>query len=122
VSEPTVIKFAEFWKWIQGHPNCILSAGTPDCMIYDHEDFHWHFGQEEPDALLVQVIRGKHLVSELLIPRQGLTHVHAEMREEEEYLFECFMESDQGPVPAYYFALSHGYTSDVPEKPGRWVH
>jgi hypothetical protein len=125
MAEPVVLSFEEFWRWIQGHPNCILSAGTPDAVLYDHEDFHWYFDREGQDDLLVQVIRGKSLIGEILIPVGSVSYVQGEPREEEEYVFDCFVEGPEGPVAAYYFALAHEYTPDPEEEPvkeGRWVH
>jgi hypothetical protein len=122
VPDPVVLAFDEFWQWLQGHPNCILSAGTPETVLYDHEDFHWHFGREGEESLLVQVLRGKNLVGEILIPRGTVTHVSGELRGEGEFVFECFIESGEGPMPGYYFALSHEYTVEENDSNGRWVH
>lgn len=124
--DSVVLSFDEFWQWIQGHPNCILSIGTPDAVLYDHDDFHWTFTQqvvEGHEELVVQVIRGKSLIGEVLLPRGALTHVQGEEREEGEYTFECFVETPEGPVASYYFAMSHGYTPDEPRQGGgSWVH
>lgn len=129
MDDPKVIGFEEFWQWIQGHTNCIISAGTPDTVIYDHDDFHWSFGREVgPDGqedLLVQLVRGKQLVGEMLIPHGRMTHVQAEQRGEDgEVLFECFEESTEGTLPSFYFTLSHGYDEPDEREPrqGRWVH
>jgi len=113
---------------MQGPVNCIVSAGTPDVVLYDHDDFHWHFGREVtpegPDELLVQLVRGKQMVGEILIPHGRITHVQVEPQGEDgEFLFECYEETDEGPMISYYFTLSHGYeVLDETEGKGRWVH
>ena len=35
----TTISFDTFWRWLGGHVNCILRAGTPEAVLFDHEDF-----------------------------------------------------------------------------------
>ena len=125
MAEPVVLPFDQFWRWLQGHPNCILNAGTPEAVLYDCDDFHWHFGTEGEENLLVQVIRGKILIGEIIIPRGSVAYVQGEARGEEEHLFECFMETEAGPVAAYYFVLSHGYSAEElasTSRQGRWVH
>jgi len=118
-----VLAFDTFWKWLQGHPNCILSAGTPDAVLYDDEDFHWHFSVEEDSTLLLQVLRGKAMIGELAVTARNVSYVQSEAKGEEEYLFECVAETDSEPVTAYHFTLSHDYSAEeAPAKPGRWVH
>ena len=48
------------------HPNCIVRAGTPEAIMYDDEDLHWHFAVEGTSTLLVQVLRGKRLMGWML--------------------------------------------------------
>ena len=117
-----VIPFAKFWKWLQAHPNCILSAGTPEAVLFDCEDFHWHFGEEGDGTLLVQVLRGKELVGEVAIAPRSVTYVQSETRGAEEVLFECIAENEADRVAVYHFTLSHDYQADEPVKPGRFVH
>lgn len=134
MSDPRVLEFGEFWQWLQGHPNCIISAGTPDTALFDHDDFHWTFDRElTPEGqedVLVQLVRGKQLVGELLIPRQRMLHVQVEPQGDEgEFLFQCFErpgdEDPPGePLASYYFTLSHGYEEleAATRRQGRWVH
>lgn len=118
-----VMPFEKFWSWLQGHPNCILSAGTPETVLYDDEDFHWHFSIEEDSTLLVQVLRGKAMIGEIAINPRNIAYVQGENKGEEEFLFECVVEGESEPVAAYHFTLSHDYSAEeVPAKPGRWVH
>lgn len=116
------LTFDQFWTYLQGHPNCILSAGTPEVVLYDDDDYHWHLAREGDDNHLLQVIRGKTLVGEILIVRSQILEVQGELRAEGEYLFECLVESEEGPAPGYFITVSHDYTPEEPAKPGRWVH
>ena len=108
------LAFQDFWDWLIRHPNCVLRAGSQDSVIYDDEDFHWHFALEESDTPLVQVIRGKRLVAEILIARERVAYVQGAVGEVEgEHLFDLVVEDELGSVTAYFFVLSHAY--DAPE-------
>jgi hypothetical protein len=122
MADPIVLTFEKFWHWLQGHPNCILSVGTPDAVIYDQEEFHWHFAKEGDTTLLVQVMRGKELVGEILLPAGEVAFVEGAAKSNEEFVFECMVQGDEGPVAAYHFTLSHGYDPEEPPPQGRWVH
>ncbi len=122
MADPVVLTFEKFWHWLQGHPNCILSAGTLDAILYDQEEFHWHFGKEEDGALLVQVLHGKQLIGELVITAAEIAYVEGDAKATDEFLFECVMEGPEGPVTLYQFTLSHGYDPGERAPQGRWVH
>ena len=117
----TTLPFETFWTWLQAHPNCIIRAGTPEAVVYDHEDLHWHFTAEGSDSFVVQVFRGKQLVGELVLTPADVSYVQGVAGEEDEYVFDLISESETDRVAAYFFVLSHGYdTSDRPS--GRAVH
>jgi len=119
----TTLSFETFWNWIQTHPNCILRAGTPDVIVYDDDELHWHFTAEGGDTLVVQLLRGKDLVAEILMVQAEVAYVQGVAGEEEdEYVFELISETEDDRVAAYHFVLSHGY--DAQERPasGRAVH
>ena len=118
----SVIPFEKFWKWVQGHPNCILSAGTPEAVLYDDEDFHWHFSADEDGTQLLQVLRGKQLVGEIAITPRNVSYVQSEGKGEEEFVFECIAELDAESIAAYHFTLSHDYSPEEVVKQGRWMH
>ncbi len=100
----------EFWSWIVLHPNCILRAGTPEATFYDDDDLHWYVAHDEPDYLLVQLLRGKRLIGELAVAREEVAYVQAVAGEREgEHLFELISESETDRVAACYFVLSHGF-------------
>ena len=109
-NETPTLSFEEFWSWLVRHPNCILRAGTQDAVLYDDEEFHWHFAVEGPDTPLVQVIRGKRLVGELLIARDRIAYVQGVAGEiEGEHVFDLVVESEIDQLTAYFFVLSHAY-------------
>lgn len=121
-SDSPTLTFDAFWNWLLGHPNCILRAGAPDCILYDDEDLHWHFAAEGPDSLVVQLIRGKRLSGELFIQPEAVSYVQGYAGEQEgEFVFELISESERERFSAYFFVLSHAY--DAPDGPsGRAVH
>jgi hypothetical protein len=113
------LSFEEFWDWLIRHPNCILRAGTQDAVIYDDEDYHWHFAVEGPDTPLVQVIRGKRLVSELLIAKERVAYVQGSLGDAEgEHLFDLVVEDENEQMTAYFFVLTHAYEQPETGTPG----
>jgi hypothetical protein len=113
-NESPTLSFAQFWSWLIRHPNCILRAGTQDAVVYDDEDFHWHFAVESPDTPLVQIIRGKRLIGELLIARERIAYVQGTTGDVEgEHVFDLVVESEIDQLTAYFFVLSHAYDETV---------
>ena len=125
MDEPLTLTFETFWAWVVAHPNCILRAGTPESVLYDDEEFHWHFATEGPHTLLVQVIRGKRLVGELLVEPEGVTYVQGAAGErEDEFVFELVTEAEGERTVAFFFVLTHGYDGEEaePTHPHSRVH
>ena len=126
--ETPTLSFDEFWDWIVRHPNCILRAGTQDAVLYDDEDYHWHFAIEGPDTPLVQVIRGKRLLGELLIARDRIAFVQGAPGDVEgEHVFDLVVETEAEHLTAYFFVTSHAYESaagsgSIDMTPGHSVH
>ena len=118
----TTLAFDAFWTWLQAHPNCIIRAGTPEAVIYDDDDLHWHFTSEGMETLVVQAIRGKDLVAEILVAPGEVAYVQGVAGDEEEYVFELISESETERVAAYYFVLSHGFDAEERITSGRPVH
>jgi hypothetical protein len=117
------LSFRSFWSWLQTHPNCILRAGTPEVVLYDHDDLHWHFATEGEDTEVVQLMRGKGLVGEIVVLPGDVTYVQGVAGEaEDEYMFELVTESERDRVAAYHFVLSHGYDTQETPTSGRAVH
>jgi hypothetical protein len=116
------LPFTKFWTWLQTHPNCIVRAGTPEVVIFDDDDLHWHFGHEDDGTLLVQVIRGKKLLGELAIAPTDVTYVQVEPGEGEEFRFELLSESETSGAPGYHFVLSHGFDEEEAPEGRRFTH
>lgn len=121
VSSVTV-PFDKFWGWLQLHCNCILRAGTPEVVMFDHDDFHWHLAAEDENVLLVQLIRGKELVSEIVVLPNEITYVQCESGDSEEFVFECVVETEAAREVAYHFVMAHGYDEVEPTRTTRWTH
>ena len=113
MDEPLTLPFETFWSWLVAHPNCILRAGTPEAVLYDDEDLHWHFAAESTQTLLVQVIRGKRLMGELLVEPEQVTYVQGGTADrEDEFVFELVSEGEADRVVTYFFVLVHAYDGE----------
>lgn len=123
MTDPLILPFATFWDWLVTHPNCILRAGTLDAVLYDDDDLHWHFANEGRDTLLVQVLRGKRLLGELLLAPERVSFVQGSPGEQEgEYVFDLFADVEGARDSEYFFVLSHGYDAEEPSTPRRLIH
>ncbi|AOS98528.1 hypothetical protein AUP74_03162 [Microbulbifer aggregans] len=113
------LTFKEFWSWLAEHPNCILRAGSADAVIYDDDDYHWRFAEEDQRTLLVQVMRGKRPVAELFIEPEHISTVQVSPGEKGEYNFDLLVEWQGQTQVAYYFVLTHGLeeSDKKPEHP-----
>ena len=123
MDENVTLSFGVFWEWLLTHPNCILRAGTPEAAIFDDEDLHWHFATAVDDGTpVVQVLRGKRLMGELLLVPDQVSYVQGSAADEEgEYLFELISETEAERFAAYFFVLAHGYEGEGSFTPSR-VH
>ena len=111
-----------FWKWASAHYNCIVRAGSDSCVIYDQPYVHWHLAQERDGTLVVQLIRGKDLISELVIDPRQVMYVESRPDEEEQVLFELIVEAQGEAVPVYHFLMAHGYDDDQTGPRRGWTH
>lgn len=116
------IPFETFWRWLQAHPNCILRAGTPEIALFDDDDLHWHFGNDEDGVLLVQLIRGKKIQAEMLVQPSDIAYVECGPPIGEEFSFDCITETPDSRLSSYHFVLSHAYDQEEQVTPGRFVH
>lgn len=118
----STISFDDFWEWIVGHPDCIVRAGIQNAVIYDDDDYHWHFAQDDADTYLVQALRGKRLVGEFAVSRQRVAYVQGLAGDQEgEVLFEA-VAADEAETPlVFFFVMSHGLDVEMSESPHR-VH
>lgn len=121
-SPATTIPFDKFWTWLQAHANCILRAGTPDTLLFDHDDYHWHLGAEDEFTLIVQLVRGKDLVAEMLLAASEIAYVQYELTPTEEYIFECVVESESACEVAYHFVMAHDFEEMDSSSTRRWTH
>jgi hypothetical protein len=114
MDEPLTLAFEPFWSWLATHPNCILRAGTPEAVLYDDDDLHWHFGSEGSSAHIVQVLRGKRLLGELVVEPDQVSYVQGATGEEEgEFVFELVSDNESDQVASWFFVLSHGYEAEA---------
>lgn len=106
------LTFDAFWQWLQDHPNCILRAGSADAVLFDHEDFHWMLLEEEDRRAVVQVIRGKNLVGELVVFGRDVQSVQVtpdpETGDRGHFLVELMDGGKGEPQSLYHFVMSHG--------------
>lgn len=122
-SSAITLPFDKFWGWLQAHANCILRAGTPDSVLFDHEDFHWHLAAEDEATLLVQLVRGKELVGEMVLLASEIAYVQCEPTENDEYMCECIIENEAAREAAYHFVMAHEYDEAEQAVGGRhWTH
>jgi hypothetical protein len=120
---PIILSFEEFWLWLEGHTNCIVRAGTPEAVLYDDDDLHWQLVLESGDTRVVQLLRGKTAVAELLIHPADVTYVQGELGDVEgEYIFELISESERDRVATYHFVLDHGFDQAPGAGPEEPVH
>jgi hypothetical protein len=119
----TTLSFEKFWAWLHAHANCILRVGTPETVLFDHDDFHWHLGSEEEGTLIVQLVRGKDLVGEVVVFAAEVTYVQVEPGEAEgEHVFECVVENEHAREVAYHFIMAHEYDEAEHPQQRKWTH
>ncbi len=119
---PLTLQFDKFWSWLQSHANCIIRAGTPDVVLFDHEDFHWHLMNEDEFTQILQLVRGKELVGEIVVLSNDIAYVQCNSPEGDEYVFECIVETPAVREAAYHFVMSHEYDEGESPSGRRWTH
>lgn len=117
MTHPDTLSLQDFWPWLADHCNCILRAGTPDSILYDDDDFFWRFTHENPNTLLVQVVKGKRLVGEVFIESDLVSSVRITPGEKEEVIFDLMAEAEGEEQVLYYFVMTHGYDVHEPSLP-----
>jgi hypothetical protein len=119
--ETPTLTFDDFWAWVTLHPNCIVRAGTPEAVLYDDDDLHWLLASEE-SHLLVQLVRGKRLIGELLVDPEQVAYVQGARGDRDgEFLFDLIVETPSERLAAYSFVMAHAYEAEVPSH-DRAVH
>jgi hypothetical protein len=108
----------QFWRWLKDHPNCILRAGTPESFLYDHEQVHWHLGEDPDRNLVIQLIWGKQVIGEMVIAPRDVLFVQAapdgESEEPGRFIFDLIGGSKDEPYPLYHFQMAHSYEGELP--------
>lgn len=114
--EEGTLSFSEFWRWLRKHPNCILRAGTPDAVLYDHEPLHWHLDNEPDGNPVVQLVWGKVLMAELIMDVRDALYVQSmpdpDDPQGEHFMFEVIGSVDDEAYPMYRFVLAHAFDED----------
>ncbi|MBL8956756.1 MAG: serine/threonine protein kinase [Myxococcaceae bacterium] len=109
---PAPLTFDRFWRWLLDHPNCVIRAGSDDCTLIDHEDFHWDFLEEEEGDVVIQLVKGKALVAELILARRDVLFVQASLDVENAssgyWLFELIGGPKEETFTVAHVLMSHG--------------
>jgi hypothetical protein len=117
VPNEKTLSFDAFWRWLWEHSNCILRAGSADAVLFDHEEFHWVLADEEERRAVVQLLRGKSLVGELVIQSSEVREVTVgpdpETADRGHFLFELLTGPKEDPFTEYHFVLSHGLEGNL---------
>jgi hypothetical protein len=119
VETGTTMEFDRFWRWLRRHIHCIVRAGTADAYLYDQEDMHWHLDEDEDRTPIVQLLRGKQLVAELVLEVSDLLFVQVMPDPDGEagqHVFELIGGEAGAPQPVYHFVLTHGLDESTAHK------
>jgi hypothetical protein len=115
VETGTTIEFDRFWRWLKRHAGCILRAGTPDSYLYDQDDLHWHLEEDDDRVPVVQLMRGKQVLGELVLEVREVLFVQAVPDPEGEpgqFVFELVGGGEE-PYAVYHFLLAHGFEEEA---------
>ena len=106
------LTFERFGRWLLDHPTCVVRAGSEQCLLLDHDDFHWDFLEEEDGHVIVQLVKGKALVAELIISRRDVQFVQASIDPENAtagyWLFELIGGPKEDAFTVAHVLMSHG--------------
>jgi len=106
------LTFDRFWRWLMDHPNCVVRVGSDDCALIDHDDFHWDFLEEEEGNVIIQLVKGKALVGELIVQRRDVLFVQASLDVESAaqgyWLFELIGGPKEETFTVAHVLVSHG--------------
>jgi hypothetical protein len=67
--------FAGFWEFLKDHANCILGASWGSAALFDEDALHWAVFDQEDHHAVLQLIRGKNLVGELVLDSRQVDEV-----------------------------------------------
>jgi hypothetical protein len=120
VETGTTLSFERFWRWLKRHANCIVRAGTPDSYLYDHEDLHWHLDEDEERTPMIQLLRGKQLLGEVVIELRDVVFVQSlpdPDGEAGQFVFELVGGGGDEPYALYHVVVAHGFDEEQAHKP-----
>jgi len=121
-SNPQALSLDLFWRWLKIHYNCIVRAGGEGCVVYDQPYLHWHMIEEEDDLYIVQLIKGKDLITEIVIDARQIMYVESSSHEDNNVLFELIGTIQNEPVSLFHFMMAHGYEEEEERSSSRWTH
>ncbi len=119
VETGATLEFERFWRWMKRHIHCIVRAGTPDAYLYDQEDLHWHLDEDDDRTPVVQLMRGKELIAEVVLDAPDILFVQVMPDpdgEQGQFLFEVIGGGADNPQPVYHFVLTHGLDETTAHK------
>ncbi|MDH3402747.1 MAG: hypothetical protein OES32_05700 [Acidobacteriota bacterium] len=116
------LSFTALWSWLQGHLGCIQRVSTPEAVLFDDDDLHWYLGPLDGNEV-VQVIRGKRLMGEIVVDPERVSYVQALGEESAgEYVFEAISETETERVAVYTFVLVHDLDAEGAPAHGSGIH
>ena len=124
IQSGTTIAFDQFWQWLEEHPNCIVRAGTPDVVLFDHETLHWFVGEDGEHNPLIQLIAGKVAVGEIVLDVRDVLYVQSvpdDAPKSRRVVFELVGGPKEDPYAVYHFLMSHGMEG-METHPGSMKH
>jgi hypothetical protein len=106
------LTFPGFWEFLKDHANCVLGASWGPGALFDEDSLHWVLFDREDHHAVLQLIRGKNLVGELVIDPQEIDEVEIspdpENPQSGHYLAELLSSAARGREPLGHVLLAHG--------------
>jgi hypothetical protein len=113
VPDTPKLPFERFWRWLKDHAGCIIRAGSLDAVLFDLPELHWVLFDDEEGRGVVQLLRGKSLVGELVVERGDVSQVQPLPDPDDEqkgyWLFEVIGKEEADGEPLYHFVLEHAF-------------
>jgi hypothetical protein len=111
VPEGNALTMDSFWKWLKEHANCVIQASTAEAHLYDQDDVHWHIAEELDRTLVVQLIRGKQMIAEIVMDPRDVLYIQstADTARPERFVFEMVAGSKDETFVLCSFLMAHGF-------------
>ncbi len=91
-------------------------------LIFDHDEYHWYMFIDKNGAHVVQLVRGKLLVAEMVVLGGEVVYVFAHSNAHDEHVFDCMVATPEGTEIAYHFVLAHAFESEADDEAPRLTH